>query len=60
MHDLGWTNPSLFSGPAGAQVLVRTVARYHAFLDVMTGGVTFLVPTLVNSLLEYDTYDLVD
>lgn len=52
MVRLGWTAPHRFKGAAGdldsVHVLVRSVARYHAFLDLMTSGVAFFVPTIVS------------
>lgn len=53
MVDLGWTDEHRFSGSdqdTNVSVLVRSVARYHAFLDLMTSSVTFFVPTIVSNL----------
>ncbi|KZP04393.1 hypothetical protein FIBSPDRAFT_767494 [Athelia psychrophila] len=47
MHDLRWTEQGYFDGPEDQVVLQHSVARYHAFLDLIAsshGG--FFVPTL--------------
>ncbi|KDQ09178.1 hypothetical protein BOTBODRAFT_179194 [Botryobasidium botryosum FD-172 SS1] len=45
MVDLGWTHPHRFGN--NRAILVRCVARYHAFLDLMASeSATFFVPTL--------------
>lgn len=45
MHDLGWTRPGRFDGDE--ILLQRCVARYHAFLDLISSSPsTFCVPTL--------------
>ena len=53
MVDLGWTAHDRFTGSAhewnSVQVLVRCIARYHAFLDLMSTSVTFFVPTIVST-----------
>lgn len=63
MVGLGWTAPNRFKGDAGylnsVHVLVRSVARYHAFLDLMTSSITFFVPTIVSSRI-YQYEDLTD
>lgn len=47
MFELGWTLPGRFDHAKDLAPLTRSVARYHAFLDVMTvHSTTFLVPTL--------------
>ncbi|PVF99604.1 hypothetical protein CPB86DRAFT_813763 [Serendipita vermifera] len=47
MVNLGWTRPGRFDYSRDSAPLVRCIARYHAFLDLMshTPGL-FLVPTL--------------
>lgn len=48
MVGMGWTRPGRFENPQDLAPLVRSVARYHAFLDLMSQNPsTFLVPTLV-------------
>ncbi|KAF9515839.1 hypothetical protein BS47DRAFT_723038 [Hydnum rufescens UP504] len=63
MVGLGWTAPGRFSGSAGdlndVHVLVRCIARYHAFLDLMTSGVTFFVPT-IDIDLAWHTHQLLN
>lgn len=45
MHDLGWTRPGRFD--EDDVLLQRSVARYHAFLDLIASSAgTFCVPTL--------------
>ncbi|KAF8511640.1 hypothetical protein BU17DRAFT_97089 [Hysterangium stoloniferum] len=47
MVGLGWTEPNRFDHPLDSAPLVRSVARYHAFLDLMQEkSTTFFVPTL--------------
>ncbi|KIM29343.1 hypothetical protein M408DRAFT_328974 [Serendipita vermifera MAFF 305830] len=47
MVKLGWTQPGRFDQSKQLAPLVRSIARYHAFLDLMTSHrTTFLVPTL--------------
>ncbi|CAG7852909.1 SubName: Full=Uncharacterized protein {ECO:0000313/EMBL:CCA76091.1} [Serendipita indica DSM 11827] len=47
MDELGWTRPGRFDLIAESAPLVRSVARYHAFLDLMAAhNSTFFVPTL--------------
>ncbi|KAI0791997.1 hypothetical protein C8Q75DRAFT_805043 [Abortiporus biennis] len=47
MHDFGWTDPGCFESEEDQLVLVHSIARYHAFLDLMTTApTTFFVPTL--------------
>lgn len=49
MVDLGWTQPGRFAYTRDYAPLVRCIARYHAFLDLMnTFPNTFFVPTLVS------------
>lgn len=51
MVELGWTAHDRFVGSAhewnSVHVLVRSIARYHAFLDLMSTSITFFVPTIV-------------
>lgn len=50
MVELGWTQPGRFVNIRDMAPLVRSIARYHAFLDLMTQNPnTFFVPTLVSS-----------
>lgn len=45
MYTLGWTAPHRFD--EDNSLLKRSVARYHAFMDLMASVPgTFLVPTL--------------
>ncbi|KAL0950336.1 hypothetical protein HGRIS_010307 [Hohenbuehelia grisea] len=46
MNDLQWTLPGYFSSSVDAIALQHAIARYHAFMDLMTGPGAFLVPTL--------------
>ncbi|KAF8509063.1 hypothetical protein BU17DRAFT_56356 [Hysterangium stoloniferum] len=47
MVGLGWTQPNRFDRAEDLAPLVRSVARYHAFLDLMEATTsTFYVPTL--------------
>ncbi|CAG7851190.1 SubName: Full=Uncharacterized protein {ECO:0000313/EMBL:CCA67541.1} [Serendipita indica DSM 11827] len=47
MDELGWTRPGRFDLVSESAPLVRCIARYHAFLDLMTvHNSTFCVPTL--------------
>jgi hypothetical protein len=49
MVDLGWTRPGRFDLSKDSAPLVRCIARYHAFLDLMSQNPNmFLVPTLVS------------
>ena len=54
MVDLGWTAHDRFAGSGSSHewnsihVLVRSIARYHAFLDLMSTSVTFFVPTIAS------------
>jgi hypothetical protein len=53
MVDLGWTRPGRFDLSKDSAALVRCIARYHAFLDLMNANpALFLVPTLVSSNTE--------
>ena len=48
MSAMGWTSPERFESKK--DVLLRAIARYHAFLDLMAAvPAVFLVPTLVCS-----------
>jgi hypothetical protein len=48
MVELQWTQPGRFDHLAHLAPLVRSIARYHAFLDLMSANPTsFFVPTLV-------------
>ncbi|KAG7447815.1 uncharacterized protein BT62DRAFT_823263, partial [Guyanagaster necrorhizus] len=47
MHKLGWTNPDFFSSSEDEAALKHCIARYHAFLDLMSSSPAgFFVPTL--------------
>ncbi|KII94204.1 hypothetical protein PLICRDRAFT_419726 [Plicaturopsis crispa FD-325 SS-3] len=47
MHDLGWTEPGFFNSREDSVALEHCVARYHAFLDLMSASPgSFFVPTL--------------
>jgi len=47
MDNFGWTKPGYFDDPKDEIVLQHAIARYHAFLDLMTTSQsTFFVPTL--------------
>ncbi|KAF8215340.1 hypothetical protein K438DRAFT_1749388 [Mycena galopus ATCC 62051] len=47
MYDLQWTNPGFFAGTEDEIALQHAIARYHAFLDLMSSSPTsFFVPTL--------------
>ncbi|KAF9463652.1 hypothetical protein BDZ94DRAFT_1192440, partial [Collybia nuda] len=47
MHDLLWTRPDFFQSREDEVALQHAVARYHAFLDLMSSSpVSFFVPTL--------------
>ncbi|CAG7854222.1 SubName: Full=Uncharacterized protein {ECO:0000313/EMBL:CCA67541.1} [Serendipita indica DSM 11827] len=47
MDELGWTRPGRFDLVSESAPLVRSIARYHAFLDLMIAhNSTFCVPTL--------------
>ncbi|CAG8633732.1 10603_t:CDS:2, partial [Acaulospora colombiana] len=47
MVGLGWTKPGRFDHSRDSSPLVRCIARYHAFLDIMSqSSGLFLVPTL--------------
>ena len=49
MVRMGWTRPGRFDHSRDLAPLVRSVARYHAFLDLMQVVTTTLcVPTLVS------------
>ncbi|SJL02690.1 uncharacterized protein ARMOST_06024 [Armillaria ostoyae] len=47
MHKLGWTEPDFFSSSEDEVALKHCMARYHAFLDLMSSSPAgFFVPTL--------------
>ncbi|KAG6848604.1 hypothetical protein H0H93_015560 [Arthromyces matolae] len=47
MHDLQWTQPHFFDSKEDEVALQHSIARYHAFLDLMSASpVSFYVPTL--------------
>ncbi|KAI0766049.1 hypothetical protein BC629DRAFT_1539811 [Irpex lacteus] len=47
MHQLGWTVQDRFSTEEDSIVLEHSIARYHAFLDLLsTSSSTLFVPTL--------------
>ncbi|KAK0439253.1 uncharacterized protein EV420DRAFT_1279692 [Desarmillaria tabescens] len=47
MHKLGWTDPEFFSSSEDEVALKHCMARYHAFLDLMSSSPAgFFVPTL--------------
>ncbi|TEB32128.1 hypothetical protein FA13DRAFT_285160 [Coprinellus micaceus] len=47
MVGLGWTKPRCFDGYEGELVLRHALARYHAFLDLLSSApASFFVPTL--------------
>ncbi|CCA72245.1 hypothetical protein PIIN_06179 [Serendipita indica DSM 11827] len=47
MDELGWTRPGRFDLASDSAPLVRSIARYHAFLDLMSVQVGIIcVPTL--------------
>ncbi|KAJ3508207.1 hypothetical protein NLJ89_g5879 [Agrocybe chaxingu] len=47
MYNLGWTKPGFFDKPDDELALQHALARYHAFLDLMTSSpASFFVPTL--------------
>ncbi|KAI0720627.1 hypothetical protein C8Q72DRAFT_890601 [Fomitopsis betulina] len=47
MHDFGWTAPGYFDNPVDEIVLVHSITRYHAFMDMMSASpASFFVPTL--------------
>ncbi|KAG6907304.1 hypothetical protein DXG01_009468 [Tephrocybe rancida] len=47
MHDLQWTQPGFFDSKDDEIALQHSIARYHAFLDLMSASNTsFFVPTL--------------
>ncbi|KAG6915916.1 hypothetical protein DXG01_009286 [Tephrocybe rancida] len=47
MHDLQWTQPQFFDDKEDEVALQHSIARYHAFLDLMSASpVSFYVPTL--------------
>ncbi|KAJ7184501.1 hypothetical protein C8R46DRAFT_883048 [Mycena filopes] len=47
MYDLQWTQPGFFDSAEDEVALQHSIARYHAFLDLMSSSpVSFFVPTL--------------
>ncbi|KAJ7343339.1 hypothetical protein DFH08DRAFT_703050 [Mycena albidolilacea] len=47
MHDLQWTKPGFFDSAEDEIALQHAMARYHAFLDLMSSSpASFFVPTL--------------
>lgn len=48
MHELGWTSREWLSTlPEENEILIRCVARYHAFMDLLSTSFSlFAVPTL--------------
>ncbi|KDQ63946.1 hypothetical protein JAAARDRAFT_187341 [Jaapia argillacea MUCL 33604] len=47
MHDIGWTDPYFFNSTSDMVTLQHSVARYHAFLDLISASPgAFSVPTL--------------
>ncbi|KDR74375.1 hypothetical protein GALMADRAFT_280353 [Galerina marginata CBS 339.88] len=47
MYDLGWTRPGFFDSQSDEMALQHALARYHAFLDLMSSSpASFFVPTL--------------
>ncbi|KAF8165958.1 hypothetical protein B0H34DRAFT_648995 [Crassisporium funariophilum] len=47
MYDLGWTKPGFFDAVGDELALQHAIARYHAFLDLMSSSpASFFVPTL--------------
>jgi hypothetical protein len=48
MSDIGWSKPGQLPRDQEINNLVRAVARYHAFLDLLSqSAYSFFVPTLV-------------
>ncbi|KAJ7084822.1 hypothetical protein B0H15DRAFT_847725 [Mycena belliarum] len=47
MYDLQWTQPGFFDSTEDEVALQHAIARYHAFLDLMSSSpASFFVPTL--------------
>ncbi|KAG6865062.1 hypothetical protein C0991_005381 [Blastosporella zonata] len=47
MHELQWTQPHFFDSNEDEVALQHSIARYHAFLDLMSASsASFYVPTL--------------
>ncbi|PCH43724.1 hypothetical protein WOLCODRAFT_75486 [Wolfiporia cocos MD-104 SS10] len=47
MYEFGWTDPTFFQDEDETIVLEHVIARYHAFLDLIsTSGTLLYVPTL--------------
>ncbi|KAK7035892.1 hypothetical protein R3P38DRAFT_3484110 [Favolaschia claudopus] len=47
MHELEWTKPGFFDNAEDEIALQHAIARYHAFLDLMSSSpASFFVPTL--------------
>jgi hypothetical protein len=58
MVGLGWTKPNRVDHAKDSAPLVRSVARYHAFLDLMqVTNSTFCVPTLASLHVEPVQFD---
>ncbi|KAF9535191.1 hypothetical protein CPB83DRAFT_924921 [Crepidotus variabilis] len=59
MYDLGWTRPGFFDDSLDELALQHALARYHAFLDLMSSTPTsFFVPTLDIDLV-WHTHQLI-
>jgi hypothetical protein len=59
MVGLGWTQPGRFDLVKDSAPLVRSLARYHAFLDLMqVSRGTLCVPTLVRICIDFMCYFL--
>jgi hypothetical protein len=57
MVEMRWTQPGRFDHTRDLAPLVRSIARYHAFLDLMSQTPdSFFVPTLVS--FRYRTHDI--
>jgi len=53
MIGLGWTDTDRFA--TDKTILLRAIARYHAFLDLMSSSpAVFFVPTLVSMGSKHD------
>ncbi|KAF9790368.1 hypothetical protein BJ322DRAFT_1168850 [Thelephora terrestris] len=47
MHNLGWSQPGFFDSTQDEIALIHCIARYHAFLDLISSSpYLFFVPTL--------------
>lgn len=59
MVDLGWTQPGFFDSAEDKVALQHAIARYHAFMDLMTTSpASFFVPTLDIDLV-WHTHQLI-